>query len=97
MKRTLTSISFWVVIGCIFILTYTQFNIKKWKKNDVITWDILEYYGYLPAFFIEKDLKLDFVQDKERMEGKVYFYKTQPDGSRVFKFTMGLSYFYAPF
>lgn len=97
MKRTLTSFSFWVVIGCIFVLTYTQFKIKKWENNNVITWDILEYYGYLPAFFIEKDLKLDFVQDKERMEGKVYFYKTQPDGSRLFKYTMGLSYFYAPF
>lgn len=91
------NLSVLILLISLLVLTYTQFNMNRWRKGDIIKNDIIEYYGYLPALFIEKDLKLDFVEDAQRMEGKIYWYTTHPDGSRMFKYTMGLSYLYAPF
>ena len=42
----------WIVLLLIIISTYTIFNLKHWNKdNRIIAWDVISYYGYLPATF----------------------------------------------
>ena len=37
---------------------------KKWSHEQVIIWDTVYYYAYLPATFIEHDYRMRFV-DKD--------------------------------
>jgi hypothetical protein len=82
-----------------FVLIVTNFNIKRWKEANVIDWDITSYYGYLPAFFIHHDLKLDFIKGKEdEYKNKhQYWPETAPNGGKVIKTTMGMAIMYSPF
>ncbi|HNU47732.1 MAG TPA: hypothetical protein PKM40_02800, partial [Bacteroidia bacterium] len=43
---------------CVF-----AFNNKKWQKEEVLCYDSMIYYTYLPATFIYHDLSLDFIFD----------------------------------
>jgi predicted enzyme related to lactoylglutathione lyase len=45
-----------VIFLLLISLLISIFNIKFWKQEgQVIKWDVLEYYGYLPSAFIYKD------------------------------------------
>jgi hypothetical protein len=86
------------------ILIWSFFNIKIWTKSDgrrqVISNDITNYYCYLPAAFIHKDLTFRFVEkDWERYTGESMYWPVPVEGSDkyVIKMSMGLSYMYAPF
>lgn len=69
-----------------------------WKKQDkVITWDVLEYYSYLPATFIYNDVTLSFMNDENRNDYWIFWPHKSPTGKYVFKFTMGMSALYSPF
>ncbi len=92
---------YFVALSIILVLaaaTYSDFNVKIWKvPGRVIQWDVIDYYGYLPAFFIYHDISLKF---KDHYTGKkhfVFWAKKTSTGSYVFKMTMGLSVMYAPF
>ncbi len=92
---------YFVVLSIALVLaaaTYSDFNVKIWKiPGRVIQWDVIDYYGYLPATFIYHDISLKF---KDHYTGKkhfVFWAKKTPTGSYVFKMTMGLSVMYAPF
>jgi hypothetical protein len=65
----------------------------------VIDWDITSYYGYLPAIFIHRDIKLDFTQGKEaEYANKHQFWPEKaPNGGKVIKTTMGMAILYLPF
>jgi len=67
-----------------------------WKQpNKVIVNDVQEYYSYLPAALIFHDLTTrDIPPDFRR---KYIWSLKSPTGKRVFKFTMGMSFLYAPF
>ncbi len=77
---------------------WSDFNTNIWKdQNRVIQWDVIDYYGYLPAAFIYHDVSLKF---KENYKGKkkfVFWAKKLPNGKYAFKYTMGLSIMYSPF
>ena len=50
----------WVIFLLMLISSYTIFNMKHWKIEDrVIAWDVIDYYGYLPATFIYGDVTLE--------------------------------------
>ncbi len=67
----------------------------KWKKpQGVIYSDVQEYYTYLPAFFIYHDLTAKTVPSEYF---KYFWLGKSPNGKKVFRFTMGLSFLYAPF
>ncbi len=92
---------YFVVLSIALVLaaaTYSDFNVKIWKNpTRVIQWDVIDYYGYLPAVFIYHDISLKF---KDHYNGKkhfVFWAKKTATGSYVFKMTMGLSVMYAPF
>lgn len=69
---------------------------KKWQKN-LIGGDVICYYGYLPAFFIYDDITLKFTDTNPQFFGKYYWPEKSPNGGRLIKTSMGLSFMYAPF
>ncbi len=90
--------SFIAILLLISSLVMSVFNVKFWKhEGQVIKWDVLEYYGYLPSFFIHKDLSLQFTDQPGQDWGKKFWTLTAPNGNKVFKMSMGMSIMYAPF
>lgn len=72
------------------------FICRPWQKNLIVN-DVVSYYAYLPATFIYNDIKLE-KSDYHTEEGTYLFWPVQtPDGKKVIKTTMGLSFLYAPF
>lgn len=69
---------------------------QDWKKQH-FRYDIIFYYGYLPAHFIHHDLSLEFTADKTIKDRDLYAPEYAKNGGKVIKTTMGLSYLYAPF
>ena len=92
-------ISTLVIIGILF---YSQMNIKPWKnaekQHSLIDWDVTSYYAYLPAYFVHDDLTLSFTDnDSINYSAKHQFWPEKaPNGGKVIKTTMGLSYDGAP-
>lgn len=78
-------------------------NIKPWKnaekKNALINWDVTSYYSYLPALFIQRDLKFEFLNTSKinYAEKHQFWPETAPNGNKVIKTTMGMSVLYLPF
>ena len=78
-------------------------NIRPWrnaeKKNALINWDITSYYSYLPAIFVHKDLKFEFLNKSEvnYAEKHQFWPETAPNGNKLIKTTMGMSVLYFPF
>ena len=91
------SLSLYIVLFTISILLWVDFSNKRWEDRKVIDWDIISYYGYLPATFIRHDLALDFMAKNEVSNGEVYWYETAENGGRVMKMTMGMAILYSPF
>lgn len=77
------------VLAIILISGYWQ------KPRKVIYADVQEYYSYLPAVFIFHDIST-LSAPFELRKNHLWSSKS-PIGKPVFKFTMGLSFLYAPF
>ena len=89
------SISLVAIILMASFMTLRLFNKHEWSEPDkVIAWDVISYYSYLPAAFIENDLTLAFT---EREHEGVYWQDDLPDGRHLIKTSMGLSIMYMPF
>lgn len=71
----------------------------RYKNDDVIKWDVIGYYSYLPATFIDKDLSLSFItpENKIQYNGVKYAYVDDKKGNHILKYSMGMSELYAPF
>lgn len=69
---------------------------KEWLKQNVV-WDVIFYYGYLPAKFIFHDLSLKFTLTDVNKFHSLFIPELAPNGGLVIKTTMGLSFLYAPF
>ena len=51
----------WSIALVLISAIYVDFNVKIWKTpGRVIQWDVIDYYGYLPAAFIYHDISLKF-------------------------------------
>ena len=82
-----------VLIGAFLLLR--MFNTHRYTSPEkVIAWDVVSYYAYLPATFIEHDLTLSFTDHEHT---GTYWPETLADGSKVIKTSMGLSFMYCPF
>ncbi len=84
--RTVYGLIFLVLTGWSLLLSISD----HWT-GDRIQHDVLEYYSYLPATFICKDISL-----KNPCEGRYWTFHT-PNGRRAFRMTMGMSISYLPF
>jgi hypothetical protein len=90
-SRIANYIIFIAVLWCIF-------NNKLWKQQDrIISWDIISYYAYLPATFIYEDVTLQFTNNYSGPHKYVFWPSEAPNGGKVIKTSMGLSFLYAPF
>jgi hypothetical protein len=90
-RKYLPQIAIMIVVIAIFV---TNISLKKYnEKRGIIYYDVLEYYTYLPATFINKDLKLEKCKD---MSDKFWPLRA-PNGGNVAKMFMGMSVMYSPF
>ncbi len=95
MKKRIVPISIALIL---LVALISDFNKKLWQDPaKVIEWDVISYYGYLPAAFIYHDLSLQFIDHYSGEKHFVLWAKKLSNGKRVFKMTMGLSVMYAPF
>ena len=82
----------------IFIASYTIFKIGYWKgDNKVITWDVSNYYSYLPATFLFEDPLLNFTKENPEAYYDKFVPLTMNNGNKIIKMSMGLSMLYSPF
>jgi hypothetical protein len=75
----------------------TFFNLKKYNSNKLIHGDIVSYYSYLTATFVEHDLALEFMHSPTEDMIKKYWPETALNGGLVIKTSMGLALMYLPF
>jgi hypothetical protein len=88
----------WVVLLLAIISAYTIFNLKHWNKQDrVIVWDVISYYGYLPATFIYDDVTLQNPNEEFKDSNHTFWYHKTDEGRKIFKTSMGMSILYSPF
>jgi hypothetical protein len=85
------------IIIIAFILN-TIYHRKYWEsEGSVIKWDIISYYGYLPATFIYHDYTLKFVDNYKGSHKFTLWSSKLPNGGNVIMTSMGMSMVYAPF
>lgn len=95
MKKNFVALSIGIVLLAVIV---TDFNTKIYNKpGRVIQWDVIDYYGYLPAFFIYHDISLQFKDHYKGDHHFVFWANKMSDGKYVFQMSMGLSFLYAPF
>lgn len=89
----------WIVALTVVSVGWVHLNQARWKSDNVIVHDVLNYYSYLPAFFYEHDLSMSFLSDKvnKSVEATRYFPNVTPEGRRVIKTSMGMAITYLPF
>jgi hypothetical protein len=75
----------------------------QWEKNEILTWDVFGYYLYLPATFIDHDIKLekqewlDSLMQNYPSTPVLYQALPGPKGNKVILYTTGMSMLYSPF
>jgi hypothetical protein len=101
LARYLKKSSFWIVIlGCTIGKINLSYSAWKGTETRVIVSDVVSYYAYLPATFIHHDLKLNFINNDNKSyyaNNFMFWPLTAPNGGKVIKTTMGLSFCYLPF
>ncbi|RLD61202.1 MAG: hypothetical protein DRJ05_03085, partial [Bacteroidetes bacterium] len=95
LKKNLANITIFAIL--VSVLTI-DFNLKHWNHpKQVIEWDVINYYSYLPATFIDKDLSLAFWPKNKEKYSDFYWPVKTPTGKYAIVTTMGMSVLYAPF
>lgn len=88
----------WSGILILLVVCINVFESKKWEDpNAVIASDVKGYYGYLPALFINDDIKMNDLQPYV-IDGdvKIWLSRTE-DGQQFIKFPTGMAIMYSPF
>lgn len=91
--------SFLILPVTAVVVVWVNFNITKWKQQDVIQNDIINYYSYLPALVYQQDIELCFLNDSisRELESRYYWPNTAPNGKKIIKYSMGMAITYLPF
>lgn len=87
----------WTIITLVVIGSITVKNLRRWNPGDVINYDVISYYSYLPATFIYGDPTLDQPNEKYFEYEHTFWLIPLDNGGRVIKTSMGMSVMYAPF
>jgi hypothetical protein len=90
------------IIFLLLVYTATNFKHHNWTRDEgpnrgVIKWDIISYYGYLPATFIYGDPSLDFLDEGKIDNDNKFWWSPTEDGRKIIYMSCGLSIMYAPF
>lgn len=67
----------------------------KYREEVVLKQDVVQYYSYLPATFIEGDLSMQYAHGNGFYADKIWG-TVMDDGAIVQKYTMGLAVMYLP-
>lgn len=92
-----------VRIVLIVIMIFIIINNFIFFPGNILSWDVFGYYLYLPLQFIYHDLGLNDYSIMDSIIAKYHntatFYQAikMQEGNFVMKYSMGLSFFYAPF
>ncbi len=94
-----------ILCGVIGLLVYLNLGHYKTESNKypqrVIAWDVVSYYSYLPATFVQNDWRLEFMNDSaaavHHREQWRYWPIQHENGNHIIKTTMGASIMYLPF
>ncbi|MBL7767221.1 MAG: hypothetical protein JNJ58_14070 [Chitinophagaceae bacterium] len=57
MKLKITHLPFAAILIFLLVTLSVAFNLHKWKKNEVLRWDVFGYHNYLPALLIYQDFR----------------------------------------
>ena len=77
--------SFIAILLIVTTYSWQNINVHRYKSpGSVICSDIISYYAYLPATFIEKDHKLHFLDDPTK-GFKLYWPTRLPNGELIIK------------
>lgn len=95
-KNGYLKLIFFLVITSV---TWVNFNHVFWENQHVIEHDVNQYYSYLPAFFYEKDLTLNFLNDtiNQKIETRYYQPNKTTNNKLIIKMSMGMAISYLPF
>ena len=95
MKITTSLVAIIIVVLACFLV---DMDFKKWRGDEgVIENDVHGYYGYLPAYFIFDDLKVEKSDYRYSENGYWFWMKHYENGKIDFGKTYGLALLYAPF
>ncbi len=85
-------------IWLIAILSLALFFIGgRWYRGKVVEADVISYYSYLPAVVVHGDVTMSYAPGNPFFEDKVWGIYWKAGLGPVQKYTMGLSWLYAPF
>ena len=95
MKKHLVA---WSITLVLVTVTFSDFSTRIWQSpGRIIQWDVIDYYGYLPAAFIYHDITLKFQDHYSGHKKFLFWAKKTATGNYVFKMTMGVSVMLSPF
>jgi len=91
-----------VIVFLLLFYSASNFVHHNWTRDDgpnrgVIKWDIISYYGYLPATFIYGDPSLDFLDEGIIDNDNKFWWSPTENGKKIIYMSCGLSIMYAPF
>ncbi|MEN8122827.1 MAG: hypothetical protein ABFS35_20980 [Bacteroidota bacterium] len=79
-------------------IVFSLLSKKHWNSESrVIVWDVISYYAYLPVTFIYLDPGLEFMDEYQGEHKFIIWAETAPNGKKVLKMSMGMSFLYLPF
>jgi hypothetical protein len=90
---SIAAIYFITAIFIVVILSFENYN----KPQRVIEHDVHHYYGYLPAVFIYKDIKVEKSSYQVGPQDYLMWQVQLKEGGHSFKMSYGLSVLYSPF
>ena len=73
-----------------------DFGKPRWQKHNVITWDVREYYAYLPATFIYNDASFAFLDTMKGYNKDNLICGKSPIGKYIGRFSIGMAVAYSP-
>jgi hypothetical protein len=97
MKRPTTSLSL-KALWLIAVVSVAVFFIGgRWHRGKVIDGDVVSYYSYLPAAVIHGDITMYYAVGDDFYADKAWGVIWKDGFGPVQKYTMGMSWLYAPF
>ena len=86
-----------VIILTVLIVLFQGIKLKRYTRNEIVRYDAVSYYAYLPAAVIYHDLSFEFTGAlPESFEGVIWTH-TSPNGKETLKMSMGVAFLLLPF
>lgn len=86
-----------IAIPICAIIWYFNFLYVDVEGRKLIHDDVINYYSYLPAIFIQHDAALSFLDTaNSELPANAYWHVEDSEGHRYFKMSMGVALLYSP-